>query len=203
MGRASLREEQKNLTRNRVLDAAVRVFEEKSFVGATMDDIAGAAGVTRVTVYAHFPGKREIIRGLAGRTYSVTDEVYAALAAIPVWNRETVRNWLDEAAPRWREMAPTIRVLATAGPRAGGDSGDANDRYFTEHERYVALLGNDPRRWRGTPPAEARQRVLMALLQLESFLSVWIAGSWPIETADPLDLLADALCHLLGPALGH
>jgi hypothetical protein len=65
------------------------------------------------------------------------------------------------------------------------------------------MLAGDSRRWRGTSPAEARQRVLMALLQLESFLSVWTAGEWPLETDDPLDLLTDALCHLLGPALGE
>jgi hypothetical protein len=41
----------------------------------------------------------------------------------------------------------------------------------------------------------------MAILQLESFLSIWLAGDWPVDTADPLDPLADALCHLLGPAL--
>ena len=42
--RLSLRDEQKNLTRRRVLDAAVAVFAEKSFIDATMEDIARAAG---------------------------------------------------------------------------------------------------------------------------------------------------------------
>jgi AcrR family transcriptional regulator len=200
MGPASLREEQKALTRHRVLEAAVSVFEEKSFVGATIEDIARAAGVTRVTVYAHFPGKDEIIRAVAERTYVITDDVFSALAAIPAWSRAAIRDWLDGAAPRWREMAPSIRVLASAGPVVG--RGDRARDYFAEHERYVTMLG-DPARWRDTPQAEVRQRVLMALLQVESFLSVWLAGGWPMETADPLALLADSLCHLLGPALAE
>jgi hypothetical protein len=41
----------------------------------------------------------------------------------------------------------------------------------------------------------------MAVLQVESFLSIWIAGGWSLETDDPFDLLTDAICHLLGPAL--
>ncbi len=43
----------------------------------------------------------------------------------------------------------------------------------------------------------------MAVLQLESFLSVWTAGEWPMDTDDPLDLLVDAVAHLLGPALSE
>ncbi|MDO0909851.1 hypothetical protein QQM39_02930 [Streptomyces sp. DT2A-34] len=41
----------------------------------------------------------------------------------------------------------------------------------------------------------------MAVLQTESFFSIWIAADWSSETADPLRLPADALCHLLAPAL--
>lgn len=41
----------------------------------------------------------------------------------------------------------------------------------------------------------------MAVLQTESFFAAWIAVEWPLETADPLELLADSLCHLLAPAV--
>jgi hypothetical protein len=37
------------------------VFAGKAFVDTTMEDVARAAGVTRVTVYAHFPGKGDIM----------------------------------------------------------------------------------------------------------------------------------------------
>ena len=57
-----------------------------------------------------------------------------------------------------------------------------------------------PERWRGVDPAEARQRALMAVLQTESFFAAWIAVELPLETADPLHLLA-ALCHRLASAV--
>jgi AcrR family transcriptional regulator len=197
--RLSLREEQKHLTRNRVLDAAVTVLDRKSFVATTMEDIARAAGVTRVTVYAHFPGKIEILRALLARANGITDQVYADLAAVPAWNATTIRAWLADAAARWRAMAPTIRVLTSAGSTLAHDSSRPRDLYLASHERYVALLAGD-HRWRGTPDAEARQRSLMAILQVESFLSLWLAGGWALDTVDPLDLLTDAVCHLLAPA---
>lgn len=74
-------------------------------------------------------------------------------------------------------------------------------QYLEAHERYVGLLMEPPGRWRGVDPAEARQRALMAVLQTESFFTTWIAVGWPMETADPLRLLADSVCHLLAPAM--
>ncbi|MDX3098216.1 helix-turn-helix domain containing protein [Streptomyces sp. ME01-24h] len=200
--RAALRTEQRDLTRNRILDGAAGVFAATSFVAATMEDIARAAGVTRATVYAHFGGKAEVIAALTDRVYQATDALYAELAAVPEWTRADVRAWLEHAAARWRELAPTIRVLLAATPSAAGDGGSAHDHYLAAHERYVALLTAEPRRWRGVTPAQARQRALMAVLQTGSFLTAWIAGGLPVDTDDPLDLLVDDLCHLLRPALG-
>ncbi|MFD3455069.1 TetR/AcrR family transcriptional regulator [Streptomyces sp. NPDC058691] len=199
--RVSLREQQRDLTRNRVLDGAIAVFTRTSFVHATMEDIAAASGVTRATVYAHFGGKAAIIVALSDRVYAVADALYVDLAAVPEWTRAAVRAWLDRAAADWRALAPTIRVLFAATPAAAGDDGSVKDRYVAAHERYMDLLTDDARRWRGVTREEARQRALMAALQTGSFLTTWIAGGLPLGTPDPLDLLADDLCHLLGPAL--
>ncbi|WP_431948994.1 TetR/AcrR family transcriptional regulator [Actinacidiphila sp. bgisy167] len=199
--RVSLRTEQRDLTRNRILDGAVEVFATTSFVAATMEEIARAGGVTRATVYAHFRGKAEVIAALTDRVYRISDALYAEFATAPEWTPGTVRQWLEHAAAQWRALAPTIGVLLAATPSAAGSDGSARDRYLAAHERYVALLTADPRRWRGVTPGQARQRALMAVLQTGSFLTAWIAGGLPVDTDDPLELLADDLCHLLRPAL--
>jgi AcrR family transcriptional regulator len=199
--RGSLREEHKRLTRNRVLDAAVAVLAEKAFVDTTMEDIAKAAGTTRVTVYAHFPGKGDIVQALAERVYDTMSEVYADLAGLPQWTRAALHGWLGGAAERWRAMAPTLRVAHVAGAMAGAhDYTNSRNRYVEEHERYAAMLTADPQRWRGVPPAQARQRAVMAVLQSESFLTTWLAAGLPLATDDPLDLLADSLYLLLNPS---
>ena len=53
-----------------ILDAARKVFARRGFGGATVDEIAEAAGVAKGTLYLYFPSKREIYlkvlkRGLA------------------------------------------------------------------------------------------------------------------------------------------
>jgi AcrR family transcriptional regulator len=43
-----------------ILEAAKGVFARKGFAGATVDDIAEAAGLAKGTVYLYFPSKRDI-----------------------------------------------------------------------------------------------------------------------------------------------
>lgn len=191
----SLREAQKSLTRNRILDAAVEVLGNSRTLDATVDEIAKAAGVTRVTLYAHFPNKAEIIRALAERLYTLGDEVYSALGELAVWTPASIRQWLEDVESKWRAQAGAIRVLTASGTAMLGDS------TLDPHERYVAMLTAGSDRWKGVTAAEARQRCLMFMLAIEGFFSAWIAAGWTLETKDPLALFCETLCHILGPAI--
>jgi AcrR family transcriptional regulator len=48
-------------TRDRLLDAGARVFAGEGFYGATVEDIAEAAGYTRGAFYAHFVDKADLL----------------------------------------------------------------------------------------------------------------------------------------------
>lgn len=43
-----------------ILDAARRLFARKGFAGASVDEIADAAGLAKGTIYSYFPSKREL-----------------------------------------------------------------------------------------------------------------------------------------------
>ena len=51
----------KNDTRNRILEAAFRLFFRQGFSRVSMDAIADLAGVTKRTVYYHFDSKDDIV----------------------------------------------------------------------------------------------------------------------------------------------
>ena len=51
-------------TRTAVLDAALRLFEERTYAGAAVADIAAAAGVAVNTVYASVGGKPQLLVAL-------------------------------------------------------------------------------------------------------------------------------------------
>jgi AcrR family transcriptional regulator len=50
----------REVTRRRVLDAARRVFAEQGLAGASVDDVAHAAGFTKGAVYSNFRTKEEL-----------------------------------------------------------------------------------------------------------------------------------------------
>jgi AcrR family transcriptional regulator len=62
--RPNLRQEQKAMTRRRLLDAAETVFAKRGFHGASVEEIAREAGATTGALYANFAGKEELFLAL-------------------------------------------------------------------------------------------------------------------------------------------
>jgi len=60
----SARATKKQQTRERLLEAAAKVFAAKGYFGAAVDDIADAAGLTKGAVYAHFRTKEALYLAL-------------------------------------------------------------------------------------------------------------------------------------------
>jgi AcrR family transcriptional regulator len=71
-----------NKTKKSIFKAAIKVFSESSYDGATLDDIAAAAGISKGTLYYHFKSKDEIFK------YIITEGM------------ELIKEQLDEAASR-------------------------------------------------------------------------------------------------------
>jgi AcrR family transcriptional regulator len=59
-----LRKEQKEATRQRILDAAARLMEDRELQELSFAAIASEAGVKERTVYRHFPNKSALLAGL-------------------------------------------------------------------------------------------------------------------------------------------
>ena len=64
------RAQRKEMTRELLLDAAIEVFAEKGYHGASLDDVAEAAGFTKGAVYSNFTRKADLFRALLERETS-------------------------------------------------------------------------------------------------------------------------------------
>jgi AcrR family transcriptional regulator len=73
------REQSKDQTRERLVDAAQATFMKKGFVAASVEDIAAAAGYTRGAFYSNFRSKSELFLELLRRDH---EEMQAGLQAI-------------------------------------------------------------------------------------------------------------------------
>lgn len=52
-------------TRDRILDAALRLFAERSFAGTSLQMIADEMGITKAAVYHHFHTREDLLSALA------------------------------------------------------------------------------------------------------------------------------------------
>lgn len=64
MNEMSRREQNKLEKKNRILDAAIRVFAQTGFTGASMDAIAAEAELTKPTLYQYFSSKDALFQGI-------------------------------------------------------------------------------------------------------------------------------------------
>ena len=65
-----------------VLDAALKLFEEKGFAATRVEEIAARAGISKGAVYLYFRSKEHILEGLVRRAVTpVADSALASLSA--------------------------------------------------------------------------------------------------------------------------
>src|ERR1700749_1542929 len=80
------REDSRDQTRQRLLDAAEKLIAKKGLSATSVEDIADAAGYTRGAFYSNFGGKPDLFLELLRRDHQqATDELNALLSdEIPV-----------------------------------------------------------------------------------------------------------------------
>ena len=88
--------------RSAILDAATELFLTREYAGASMEDIASAAAVSKQTVYKHFSDKetlfREVALGSVGRVVGPFQAKVAATAEandVPAALHELARSYID------------------------------------------------------------------------------------------------------------
>ncbi|WP_336632352.1 MULTISPECIES: helix-turn-helix domain-containing protein [unclassified Microbacterium] len=78
------RQEQAERTRADLLAAARRVFSERGYEGASVGDVAAAAGYTKGAVYANFAGKEDLLRQIVLDLSDEQDAWFTAQAGRPL-----------------------------------------------------------------------------------------------------------------------
>jgi AcrR family transcriptional regulator len=162
-GFQDLREQEREVRRRRIMDAAEQVFAEKTFDRVNMREIAAAAGVSPATIYTYFPDQEALfietaLRG-AERLRDRFDVVSRAGNPSPA---ETARLYIDyimdhyeclrmsqhcllygrfQSPESLERIGETYRGLFERIDRVlAGDSDDPEVRHYT-HLFFAALNG--------------------------------------------------------------
>jgi AcrR family transcriptional regulator len=98
--RLSLRDEQKAITRRRLLDAAEAVFARNGFHGASVEEISREAGATTGALYSNFAGKEELFLALFEERIATDVGDYSKIVATEATIEQQVRG----AADHWMQI---------------------------------------------------------------------------------------------------
>jgi AcrR family transcriptional regulator len=130
------RAEQTERNRALLLAAARKVFLERGYHGASVDQIADAAGFSTGVVYSQFGGKADLFLALleariaeraAGNRQAVADLAGDQGLARLIEHAASV----DRAEPEWGLLVIEFRVVAARDPEVGR-------RYAAAHQRTLA-----------------------------------------------------------------
>src|SRR5262245_31105731 len=122
--------------REQILDAANALFARRAYDEVTVEDIAGAAGVTRGLVHHYFGGRNDVYIALLERLGARREDQLA----LPVGRSARAR--VADTVSRWLEWTEANRTIWLATIARGEDIADPEVRRVVADlvRRAVALL---------------------------------------------------------------
>jgi AcrR family transcriptional regulator len=94
MGREVLKERQRQVREDAILEAARELMTEQSYAEISMDDLAQRVGISKATLYQHFPSKEELA---------------VRVVLLGMRRGEEHMNTLDPALPAMRRLEQVLR----------------------------------------------------------------------------------------------
>jgi AcrR family transcriptional regulator len=117
-----------------VLDAAIRVLNDRP--DASMSDVARAAGVTRQTVYAHYPTREALLSAVVDRVTQEFMAVFSDSAVDQGDPRDALVRLLDAS---WRMTVERFPLLLAIAPPPDSVT-QSLDRHQGVLEPFEALM---------------------------------------------------------------
>jgi AcrR family transcriptional regulator len=200
---AGLRAAQKEMTRRLLLSTALELFEAKGFAATTVDEIAAAAGTTRVTFYAYFPSRSDLMRELIGELNQnlerISDPGHGSTArslvsAVRDGDRAGFAAWLTDVSKQWDTIRPYTKAgweAAAVDPELRGLVDQWIDEVVADIEAGLAEAGR-------FDPASRQARGVLAFAQLDHVARIWAEGRPQREIDGMLEVLTDSWTNLLG-----
>ena len=201
---ATLREAQKEMTRKLLLDAGLDLFVSKGYATTKVDDIASAAGTTRVTFYAYFPSKVDLMKAL------ISERLNAALDRTPSTergsterelvavgedgSRERIRAWLATTSERWDVIRP-YTTTATEAAAVDPAIRALLDEWLNE---TIGDIKDGLDRADRFPAATRHFRGVIAMTELDHVARNWTPGTWGVGHDEMLDVLTESWFGSIG-----
>ena len=183
------------LTRERLVEAAAKCFNEAGFLGTDTNRIARAAGYAPGTFYKHFADKREIFLEAYRRW---VDSEWTEIDAIVARGGERERlsadltNGILRHHQRWGGFRAALVSLAATDSEVRAFRVDSRKRQMQWLAEALDRLGSPP-----AAPAR-RLAVLLSFERLCDAVAWGESSALGIKRADVVSELRETLAELLG-----
>ena len=192
---ATLREAQKMMTRQRLLEEGLAAFAEQGYSATTIDDIATRVGATRATFYLHFSSKAELVRALVERTNEMLVGIDnpTLTEVMASGDRAVLKTWLGRKFDQWPDIKDHITVSHQAAA-VEPDIQDSIDSWFDDAignmKAGLDLAGR-------FDEGSRRVRCTIAFGELEFFSVRWMRQGWFVDRETALETMTGSWYHLL------
>lgn len=186
-------------TRNRILDAAERVFHEKGVARASLEEIAAGAEVTRGAIYWHFRDKAELFEAMMQRVMLPAEEMIGcndiACGGDPL---ASLRKSATDVLLRTAKDARTRRVMDIAYNKCEyvGDAAGVRDRHVASQQECLGSIEAAFRACiaRGQLPATVhpREAAIGAMSLVSGLIANWVLDPRSFSLARHAVPLVDA-----------
>jgi AcrR family transcriptional regulator len=191
---ATLREAQKRMTREMLLDAGLEMFGRKGYAAATIDDIAKAAGATRTTFYLHFPSKADLVSQLLDRAEQimVTTDGPPLSEVVRLGDRTLIRAWLDSRVAQWDTIKPYMLAIYEASHET--HVAERTEQWF---EDVAGQMADGLAKAGRFDPSIRRVRAILAFGELEYLSRRYFVIGWRLDRDVVMEELTSSWVRLL------
>jgi AcrR family transcriptional regulator len=141
------RAERKERTRRELVTTAREVFLERGFHGASLDEIAEAAGYSKGAVYSNFANKDELFLAVLDAHFAhrarVLTDVLLDEDDLEASVRAVARSMIvaEEAEPGWTPLLLEFQAHASRRPALRTAVAERRERFFATTGGLIAELG--------------------------------------------------------------
>lgn len=192
----TLQRAQRAATRDRVLDAAVRMFAAKGYALTSVEDILGEAGISRATFYTHFAGKVSVLDAIADAFAPVWTPLWDELIAMPesdgsAPDMAALRSWCARHVEIYRQHDATC-IIITQGAAI---EPEFYARLARDQELLIDRLAAHPLLAHLAADPAARTRAALTLNQIDNACYFLAVRRSQADPAAGIEAMASMLHH--------
>ncbi len=175
------------MTRALLLEAALKCFQEKGYVGTTLDDIAQKAGTTRGAIHWHFGNKAQLFNTMVRERYTraaaIFQEAFAPGSSPLQQLRRFLIRWITyaEEDSDFRAVLELLQFKTELVPELAEGMQEKIQGTRASRDMLASLIQRGIAMGEIRPEINAQTAALAALGMANGISSLWLMDPTGIE----------------------